>query len=118
MKNYHLVHYTANEYSENIKNFQSAAYNVGMEYSLYNLVFNENISPEITADALRKALELCQLAGIEDKYHFRKIYIYDAALKTLLPDWRMSRNGFNLVVMQLPLPNPDRARWLWRLSSL
>ena len=117
MKNCHLVPYTANEYSKNLKDFQAAAYNAGTEYSLYNLVLTENISPENTAEALRKALELCLLAGIDDKYHFRKIYIYDATVKTLLPDWRMSRNGFNMVVMQLPLQNQKRARWLWRLSA-
>ena len=117
MKNYHLVHYTANEYHENLNDFQAAAYNAGIEYSLYNLAITQNISTENIVEGLRKALEICHLGGINEKYHFRKIYIYDATLKTLITDWRMSRNGFNLVVMQLPSLNKKNARWLWRLSA-
>ena len=53
MENYHLVHYTANKYSESPRNLQSAAYNTGIEYSHNKLVLNENISPEIFTSQFR-----------------------------------------------------------------
>lgn len=78
----------------------------------------ENIPEKSITKALRKALKISVLAGINNKQHFKKIFIYDPQLKTVIQDWKLSRNGLNLVVMYLPLTSTRRARWLWKLSTL
>jgi hypothetical protein len=118
MKTYQIVQYQDSDYLTILKDFEEAIYNSQLKFSLRHLAFIENISEEDSMEVLQKSLQICQLAGIESKHHFKKIYIYDADLKTLQIDWRMSKKGFNLMVMQFPSLNEKKALWIWKLASL
>jgi hypothetical protein len=118
MNTYQIVEYHPNDYNNVLKDFEEAICYATLKYSLSHLAFIENISEDDSLKALQKALQICQLAGIESKYHFKKIYIYDDTIHALQMDWRMSQKGFNLMVMQFPSLNEKKALWLWELASL
>lgn len=101
-----------------VSEFEDAFYNANRRYSLRHLVFSGNVSEDNIVDALQKSIQICNLAGINSRHHFKKIYVYDAAVNTICIDWRMSRNGVNLMIMQLPSLNEKLARWLWKLTDL
>ncbi|MEO8235884.1 MAG: hypothetical protein ABI549_10765 [Flavobacterium sp.] len=118
MKTYEIIPLVTNNYFIHLRNFEEAIYDSKLQYSLSHLAFTENISPKNIVDALQKSLQICQLAGIESKHHFKKIYVYDPIDHVLHIDWRMSQKGFNLMIMQFPQLNENRAHWLWKLASI
>jgi hypothetical protein len=119
MNTYTVVQYNAsNYYSAVLKDFEEAICYATLKYSLRHLALIENISEDDSIETLKKSLQICQLAGIETKYHFKEIYVYDAVVHSLQRDWQMSQKGFNLLVMQFPVLNEKKARWLWALANL
>ncbi|WP_394758817.1 hypothetical protein [Flavobacterium sp.] len=118
MKTYKIVPLVIDNYFIHLRNFEEAIYDSKLQYSLSHLAFTENISPENIISALQKSLQICQLAGIESKHHFKKIYVYDPIDQVLHIDWRMSQKGFNLMIMQFPKLNQKTGYWLWELASL
>ena len=116
MDTFQIIPYNSNDYNSVLKDFEDAICYATLKYSLRHLAFIENISEEDSLQALQKALQICQLAGIECKYHFNKIYIYDEVDHTLKTDWLMSKKGFNLMVIQFPSLNEKKALWLWKIS--
>jgi hypothetical protein len=117
MKTYKIVPIMSSDYLIHINDFEEAIYNSKLHYSLLHLAFVESISPENILEALQKSLHICQLAGIETKHHFKKIYVYDLENNAMHIDWRMSKKGFNLMVMQFPSLNKEKALWLWKLAE-
>lgn len=110
--------YSSTEFQLPLSEFEDAFYNARRRYSLRHLVFSGDVTQENILDALQKSIQICRLAGINSRHHFRKIYVYDAALNNMTIDWRMSKKGVNLMVMQLPSLNEKLARWLWKLADL
>jgi phage regulator Rha-like protein len=62
---------------------------------------------------IQKAIQICQLVGIQSESHFKKIYVYDNDTNRMSIDWRISKKGFNLLVMQCNKINQRNALWLW-----
>jgi hypothetical protein len=120
MKTEYITIYASDEDSSanTIANFEDAFYSSLRQYSLQNLPFVENISPENILEALQKSIQVCHLAGINSKQHFKKIYIYDDDIKTVHIDWKMSKRALNLMATQFPTHNEKTALWLWELSNL
>ena len=117
MKNNIIVPFENSDYFNHLRDFEEAIYNSKLHYSLRHLSFAENDLTENSINALQKSLLICQLAGIESSRHFKKIYVYDLENQTIHIDWRMSQEGFNLMMMQLPSLNQKTAVWLWKLAS-
>jgi hypothetical protein len=116
METTHLTHYTVpHPFSAN--EFEEAYYNSRLRYSLRHLAIIENISHEFIMEALQKSLKVCHLLSINSDHHFKKIYVFDSISETLHTDWIMSRNGFNLMVMQIPSMNEKIAEWIWELAD-
>lgn len=105
-------------YQFNTIEFDDAFYNATLKYYLRHLAFMGNISNEILLDALKKSLQICYLANINSKQHFKQVYLYNNATSTLQLDCFMSKNGFYLMLMQMPSINKNLASWLWKLSAL
>lgn len=116
MKTDYITIYASNE--DQTAEFEEALYNSLRHYSLRHLPFIEEISQENLLEALQKSLQVCQLAGINSKQHFKKIYIYDDVVKTIHIDWKMSKRAVNLIATQIPTQNEKTARWLWELADL
>jgi hypothetical protein len=98
--------------------FEEAVYHSQLSYSLRHLQLTGTIPEEVIMLALQKSLQVCYLAGINSKYHFKQIYVFDAGTEALYVDWLMSKKGFNLMLMQVPSLNERTARWLWQLADL
>jgi hypothetical protein len=116
MKTYAISHSAKYDFSSN--EFEEAVYASTLNYSLKHLKVAVTISPEILKEALQKSLQICSLAGINSKHHFKQIYVFDTSSGTLHIDWLMSKKGFNLMMMQIPFLNERKARWLWQLADL
>lgn len=113
-----IVPYVISDYWNHLRDFEEAIDNSKLNYSLGHLTFAEDDSTNTIADALKKSLQICKLAGIESSRHFKKIYVYDLEKQTIYIDWRMSQEGFNLMIMQLPKLNKKTALWIWKLAGL
>ncbi len=119
MNTHPITRHTSNKYRAASSDFEEALYDSMFHYSLRHLAFTGNISNERILDTLQKVLQVCYLAGINSKHHFKQIYVFDATnTGTLYVDWLMSKKGFNLMVMQTPSLNEEMARWLWELADL
>ena len=118
METHHITHYSPIAHQLSPNRFEEAYFNSRLRYSLRHLAIIENISEELTQAALQKSLEVCCILGIKSDRHFNKIYVFDAADGALYTDWMMSRNGFNLMIMQIPSLNPGIAQGLWELAEL
>ena len=118
METVHISRYPSCKYQFASWGIEDAFYNSKLTYSIRQLSFTDGFSTELIVEAFQKSLLICNLLGINSKHHFKKVYVYDAQLGILQIDWLMSRNGFNLMVMQMPSINEKMARWLWALSDL
>ena len=118
MKEHFVTHHSSAKYWFKESDFEEAFYNSKLVYSLRHLAFNKDISQEIIAEALQKSLQVCFLAGVNSKHHFKKIFVFDSNTGSLYTDWLMSKKGFNLMMTQIPLQNENLARWLWQLANV
>lgn len=91
-------------------------YDAMLEYSLRHLMLIGNVTQESTSEALQKSLQICHLVGINTKHHFKQVYIFNATDNALHIDWRMSKTGFNLVIIQIPSTNNQVVSWVWKLA--
>ncbi|CAM3575411.1 hypothetical protein [Flavobacterium psychrophilum] len=89
-----------------------------LEYSSIDLQVIQEISDEEIDEAIKNAFLICHLVGIESKFHFKGINIFDVDFNTISIDWRMSKKGFNLVVMQFKKLNQKNAFWLSKLADV
>ncbi|MBC7412779.1 MAG: hypothetical protein H7331_10050 [Bacteroidia bacterium] len=117
MKTDSIIHYPSirNEFSKN--EIENTFYDAMLIYSLRHISFLDNFSDENIVEALQKSMQVCHLAGINSKHHFKKIFVFDLTVGTLLVDWRMSKTGFNLFIIQMPSANEKVASWLWKLAD-
>ena len=117
MKTNHITHYASNKNQSSLNEFEEAFYDSMLLYSLRHLTFIGSVSEENTMEALQKSLQVCYLAGINSKCHFKQIFVFDVAIGTLRFDWLMSKTGFNLMIIQVPLASEEMALWLWKLAD-
>ena len=118
MKTNTINYSLARHYQFSIDEFDDNYYNPKLKYSLRHLSFIGNISNDILVEALKKSLQICYLANINSKQHFKQVYLFDENDGTLRVDCFMSKNGFNLMLMQISAINEKLAVWLWQLSDL
>ena len=86
-------------------------------YSIRHFESLNSVSQENMLAALQKSLQVCYTAGINSKHHFKQIFLFDSKNGTLLIDWRMSRAGFNLMIIQMPTANERLANWVLKLAD-
>lgn len=96
---------------------ENAFYESMLIYSIRHLKVFENISQENILNAIQKALQICQQAGINSKHHFKKIYVFDSTRGNLFVDWRMSKTGFNLLIIQIPTTSKKLASWILKIAE-
>ena len=118
MKNEEITIFSFRHNPFMMNDFEEALENSMRRYSLRQLNFMEDISEEQIKEALQKSMQVCHLAGINSVQHFKKIYVYDPEVSTMHIDWRMTKKGLNLMIMQTPSMNEKMARWLWELADL
>jgi hypothetical protein len=118
MKNDEIAHFPSINRPLMMNDFEEVLQNSMRSYSLRQLDFMKDVSEEQVLETLQKSMQVCRLAGGNSVQHFQKIYVYDAKVSTMHIDWRMTKTGLNLMVMQSPSLNEKMARWLWELADL
>jgi hypothetical protein len=118
MKNKEIAVFSLRNNPFILNDFEEALQNSMRRYSLRNLNFMEDISEEQIVEALQKSIQVCRLAGVNTVQHFKKIYVYDPSVSSMQIDWRMTKKGLNLMVMQTPSMNEKMACLLWELADL
>jgi hypothetical protein len=98
--------------------FEEAFYDSKLKFLLRNMNFGNDMPETNIMNALHESISVCNMAGINSKHHFKKIYISDIALDLIYTDWLMSKKGVNLVIMHIPSSNQERAVWLCKLADL
>lgn len=106
-----IIHSSSVARQSTSNEFEEAFYSTRFQFSLRHLAFTGNDLLENIKDALYKSLQICNLAGVNSQYHFKQIYVFDEDSRTMDIDWLMSKNGFNLMVMQIESLNTKKALW-------
>lgn len=117
MEEYNLVHYSSFQNLFSANEFEEALHHAKLHYSIRHLARSGIRSEENIVEALRQSMRVCSLAGVNAHHHFKKIYIFDASTGVTYIDWLMSKEGFNLMIMQFPSLNEPIARRLWKLLA-
>jgi hypothetical protein len=118
MKNNEIAVFSLRNNPFMMNDFEEALQNSMRRYSLSHLNLMDDISEEQLLEALQKSMKVCRLAGVNSVQHFKKIYVYDPEVSSMQIDWRMTKKGLNLMIMQTPSMNEKMARWLWELADL
>ena len=118
MKKFAIVPYATENYLTFLNELKESILYLSLQYSSNDLQLIQEMSNDEIDESIKNAIAICQLVGIESKYHFKKIYIYDLNYNKLQVDWRMSKKGFNLVMMQFQKLNQKNAIWLWQLADI
>ncbi|HLP20748.1 MAG TPA: hypothetical protein VK174_10620 [Chitinophagales bacterium] len=95
---------------------QEAVVNSKLRYSLRHVLLTGAATAGDLHSALQKSMEVCSLGGLNSKEHFKPVYVFDAGTGGTHTDWLMSKKGFCLMMMNLPL-NEQTARWLCELAG-
>lgn len=97
--------------------FEEALRHRALCYSMRHILFTEADALQNLQEALQKCMQVCRLAGINSHEHFKPLYVFDSTTGITYTDWLMSKKGFSLMIMHLPL-NEQTARWLWELADV
>lgn len=118
MKNHAIVPYATNNYLLFLKDLKESILHSTLKYSVADLQLIQEMTNYEIEESIKNAIAICHLVGIESVYHFKKIYVFDINYNTVNIDWRMSKKGFNLVIMQFQKLNQKNAIWLWKLADV
>lgn len=116
--NYIIPYSSLNVHSIFGNRFEEAFYQSKLIYSIRHLQLGGDFAQQDIEEALQKVLQICQLVRINSKHHFKQIFVFDADKNTIYVDLRMSKSGFNLIMMQLPSTNKKMAHWLVELAAI
>jgi hypothetical protein len=117
MKNHAIVPYATENYLAFLAALKESILYANLQFCIKDLQLIQEMSDNEMDKAIIKAISICHFVGIESKFHFKKIYTFDADKNTIKTDWRMSKKGFNLVVMQFQKINQKNAIWFWQLAD-
>lgn len=118
MKKHTIVPYVSENYLSFLKELKESILYSNLKYSSMDLQLIQEMSEEEIENSIKNAIAICHLVGVESKFHFKKIYVFDIDKNTVNIDWRMSKKGFNLVAMQFQKLNQKNAVWFWKLADI
>lgn len=96
--------------------FEEILHSAEFKYNTNHLALSGLQNDQVRA-AIGRAMKVCRLNGIDPAEHFRSCYIFDEKTGSTYCDWRMTRQGFTLVVINTPATNNALARWQWELIN-
>ena len=99
-----------------LNDFEEVLHSLQFKYNTNQLVV-AGLQPDEITMAMSRAMKVCRLNGIEVAEHFRSLYVFDENTGATYCDWRMSRQGFTLVILNAPHSNTAIARWQWELVN-
>lgn len=115
METTNLIRYEMNTYHE-LEDFAEMIHSIELKYTTRHLLLIGLTNEDIQA-GINRGMNVCGLNGIDSGDHFRSVYIFDEKTSRIYCDWRMTRQGFTLVIMNTPASNPAIAHWQWELIN-
>ena len=103
--------------STELDEFTEMIHSLELKYNSWHLL-QAGIEPTAIHSAIEKAMHVCNLNGIDTDHHFRPFYIFNEEKATTYCDWRMTRQGFYLVLLNSPAETIQLAKWQWGLANL
>lgn len=67
--------------------------------------------------AINNAIKSCRLNGIDTEDHFRICYIFAESDQSVHWEWRFTKEGFTLIMMNAPCMGPTMAKWQWMMVN-
>ncbi|MDZ4845226.1 MAG: hypothetical protein SH857_06715 [Chitinophagales bacterium] len=117
METFQITLYSTKQSNSAPDEFVNALHDSLLRYSMRHIILAGITSQENIMDALQKAMQICLLAGVNVRHHFRQVFVFDKNTGTTHTDWLMSKKGLNLIIMQSPVVNEQIARWLFELAE-
>ncbi len=117
METYSIELYSSLYQTPVFNELEEALRNSSFRYSLRQLNALGVGSSADLGSALQQAMHVCALGGFWGADHFKPVYVVDAETGETRVDWLMSKMGFNLTIMQLPV-SENTARWLCELADV
>ncbi len=99
-----------------LTDFEEIFHSAAFKYNTDHLAMS-GLQPDEIMTAIGMAMKVCRLNQIDPAEHFRSLYIFDETSHNTYSDWRMTRQGFALVVINTPAHNTAIARWQWQLIN-
>ena len=100
--------------SHELEDFTEILHSIDFKYNTRHLSL-AGLRPEEINSAINKAMKVCLLNGIDAAEHFRSFYVFDGNRGSIYCDWRMTKQGFTLVVMNAPVLHMSIAHWQWEM---
>lgn len=117
METYSITVYETRQVNAALDDFNEALRYQDLCYSMRDILLTGAATLEDLNEALQKSMQVCSLAEISSVEHFKPLYVFDPDTGITHTDWLMSKKGFCLMMMHLPL-NAQTARWLWELADV
>ena len=117
METYSIALYDTAQNNVTLNEFEEALRYSTLCYTMRHLQLTGAALQQDLQQALQKAMQVCKLAGINSNEQFKPLYVCDSATGTICMDLLMSKKGFSLIMMHLPV-NEQTARWLWKFVSI
>lgn len=99
-----------------LEDFEDLMLSLQFKYNTIHLAL-AGIEPDDILASITRAMKICRLNGIDTTHHFRSLYIFDDDRANTYCDWRMTRQGFTLAVLNASNPNEAIARCQWELVN-
>ena len=98
-----------------LDDFVEMIHSIEFKYNTGHLLMAGMEAGDIAA-AIGKAMTVCNLNNIDTADHFRSFYISDEANGNT-GDWRMTRQGFMLVIFNAPATTQAIAQCQWEMIN-
>jgi hypothetical protein len=115
MSTLHIARYEVVNHHE-LDDFVEALHHIQFKYSSRQLML-AGLSPDDIPAAIGRAMKVCRLNDVDTTDHFRTMYVFNKQTGTTYRDWRMTREGFMLAIMNTPANTLQLARWQWELIT-
>jgi hypothetical protein len=102
------------KFSHELDDFADIIITAQFKYNTGHLLL-AGLSSDDIGYAMGRAMKVCKMNGIDPRDHFRSLYVFDEKNSFTYCDWKMTREGFTLVVMNSPSTNEAIAHWQWEM---
>ena len=117
MKNHSVIVYSTENFLSFLKPLKESFSFNNLTYSSRDLQTIQPMSATEIDHVINTAITICQTIRVDSSSHFKKIFVYDFRDKTIKSEWRLSKKGFNLAVMQFQKISHRNAIWFWQLAD-
>ena len=103
---YEAITVTSFDHSPSIEAFRNAVEDMRLIFKASRLCEAGMTSLDELTRAVEQAMKVCIIGGIPIRNHFKAYYIADENHREMIKDWKLSKLGFALVMLNGDIENP------------